>query len=88
MGRWALTGYELSGSSLARSLWIADYVIVGLEFQRYRDVETKEVVAVKRIDPGTPMDVDAVEKYLKDLKAKPHDHVVRSILSFPVLSGY
>ncbi|KAL5524230.1 CMK1_2 [Sanghuangporus sanghuang] len=44
-------------------------------FWEYEDIQTKELVAVKRIDPGTIMDVEAEVKALKAIKAKPHQHI-------------
>ncbi|KAL5501901.1 PSKH1 [Sanghuangporus vaninii] len=45
-------------------------------FWKYEDIQTKELVAVKRIDPGTIMDVEAEVKALQAVKAKPHRHIV------------
>ncbi|KAL5519719.1 hypothetical protein ACEPAG_1379 [Sanghuangporus baumii] len=44
-------------------------------FWKYEDIQTKELVAVKRIDPGTVMDVEAEVKALNAIKAKPHPHI-------------
>ncbi|KAL5482325.1 CMK1_2 [Sanghuangporus weigelae] len=48
-------------------------------FWKYEDIQTKELVAVKRIDPGTVMDVEAEVKALEAIKAKPHPRIVELI---------